>query len=115
MASHEHALLCRDMSGNCCRDFYAEKDASLPVTQLMVEFHFQNASTAFHALDKLLGDGFRVFSVEPNYYCDNGCCAKDLLEFAFIKVSPMGQICSPRSRAAALREALPHGCRGGTV
>ena len=94
------------------QDFYAEKDASLPVTQLMVEFHFQGARTAFHVLDKLLGDGFRVFSVEPNYYCDNGCCAKDLLEFAFIKVSPTGQICSLRSRAAALREALPHGCRG---
>ena len=63
-------------------------------------------------LTSFLATDLEFFSVEPNYYCDNGCCAKDLLEFAFIKVSPIGQVCSPRSRAATLREALPHGCRG---
>lgn len=73
----------------------------------------------FHAmvlqvLDAILADKFRIFSVEPNYYCEEGACAKNLLEFAFIKVSDDGHVCSPHSHshnmgmnAAVL---LPNGC-----
>ena len=96
------------------QDFYATQNASLPVTQIMVEFHsrVRGVAPVFHVIDKLLADNFRVFSLEPNYYCDNGCCARDHVEFALIKVSPNGQICSPHSYEAAGKEFLPHGCRG---
>ncbi|BDA51472.1 probable methyltransferase-like protein 24 [Coccomyxa sp. Obi] len=108
-------------------DFYASEGATLPATQLLVEFHWNwshhvpgpspaitwNQSLIWDVFDKLEADNFRVFAVEPNYYCDNGCCAGDFLEFAFIKVSPNGQICTPgRSddMSKAGKVALPYGC-----
>ena len=82
-------------------DFYRGSSAGdagprLPATQLLVEFHFPGqAATVWEVLDLITADNYRVFSVEPNYYCENGCCARDLIEFAFIKVSDEGQICAP--------------------
>ncbi len=70
---------------------------------------------AWQVLDALLADKYRIFSVEPNYYCEDGACAKNLLEFAFIRVSENGHVCSPHSHhsAAAAGNAgtvLPDGC-----
>jgi hypothetical protein len=93
-------------------DFYAAHGARLPATQLLVEFHFPGqAATVWEVLDAILEDKYRVFSVEPNYYCENGCCARDLLEFAFIKVSDKGQVCAPMHRAGQHEGiVLPPGC-----
>jgi hypothetical protein len=76
-------------------DFYSTPGATLPATQLLVEFHFPNdLAKVLKVFDLLLADNFRVFSVEPNYYCGDGCCARDLLEYAFIKVAPSGHLCT---------------------
>lgn len=40
-------------------DFYAIHGASLPATQLLVEFHFKNLPTLWRTFDQLLDDGFR--------------------------------------------------------
>ncbi len=65
-------------------------------------------------LDVLLADKYRIFSVDPNYYCDDGACAKNLLEFAFIRVSDNGHVCAPHSHPGSAEEGagmiLPHGC-----
>ena len=77
-------------------DFY-KSGAKLPATQLLMEVHFPGSNkVVWEVFDMLLADKYRIFSVEPNYYCQEGCCAKDLLEFAFIKVSDHGQICAPK-------------------
>ena len=73
-------------------EFYATPGRRLPATQLLVEFHFPgSARTVWSVLDSILADGYRVFSVEPNYYCNNGCCAKDLIGVAIRWLS-----CVPR-------------------
>ena len=94
------------------KDFY-RSGARLPATQVLVEFHFKGESAeVWEVLDLLLADKYRIFSVEPNYYCEEGCCAKDLLEFAFIKVSDHGQICAPKGGRGGDRGAavLPEAC-----
>ncbi|CAL8465623.1 g5159 [Coccomyxa elongata] len=108
-------------------DFYAAQGASLPATQLLVEFHWNwsahvpgpapaitwDQAIIWEVFDKLEADNFRVFAVEPNYYCNQGCCAGDFVEFAFIKVSPGGQICTPvqsTGTSKAGQTVLPHGC-----
>ena len=94
-------------------DFYAVHGARLPATQLLVEFHFPGqAATVWEVLDAILADKYRVFSVEPNSYCENGCSARDLQEFAFIKVSDQGQICAPMHQANKHEGTivLPPGC-----
>jgi hypothetical protein len=75
-------------------DFYSTPGASLPVTQLLIEFHYPTLEMFLKVFDLLLEDNFRVFSVEPNYYCGDGSCAKILVEYAFIKVAPGGQLCT---------------------
>ena len=70
---------------------------TLPVTQLLVEFHFRDGVTDLEALvapvfEMLQNDGYRVFATEPNYYCGDGCCASKLVEYAFIKVSKHGHV-----------------------
>ena len=96
------------------RDFYSREEATLPVTQLMIEFHFYgDLAIVWEVLDKLLADNFRVFAVEPNYYCRDGLCARDLLEFALIKVAPNGNLCVPsqdHDQSIAGGHMLP-GCR----
>ena len=94
-------------------NFYADKNASLHVTQLLIEMHFPGTvSVVWDVFDKLAADGFRVFSTEPNYYCQNGCCAKDLVEFSFIKVSSDGRLCTPQESSASGRKPVwPHGRR----
>lgn len=72
-----HALIIRD----ACR-------LHTPNTkQLLVEFHFSTLPAVLKAFDGLAAQGYRVFSVEPNYYGD----ARNLLEFAFIKVCEPGK------------------------
>ena len=93
------------------QDFYRRVGASLPVTQLMVEFHFTgNLAIVWEVFDKLLADNYRVFAVEPNYYCGDGCCARDLLEFAFIKVSSSGALCVPNKHHLSAGGQMPPGC-----
>ena len=90
---------------------YSVPKASLKATQLLMEVHFPNNLTVvLETFDKLLADNYRVFSVEPNYYCEDGCCAKNLLEFAFIKVSDRGKICTPDPHARSAQLKLPAGC-----
>ena len=52
----------------------------------MIEFHFSTLPVALKAFDGLAAQGYRVFSVEPNYYAD----ARNFVEFAFIKVCEPG-------------------------
>ncbi len=92
-------------------DLFNRPKATLPATQLLVEFHFPgNVSVVLQTFDALLADNYRVFAVEPNYYCDEGCCARDMLEFAFIKVSDDGEICTPSANSPM---QLPSGCLPG--
>jgi hypothetical protein len=95
-------------------EYYATPDANLPATQLLVEFHFpDNAAIVWQVFDMLLADNFRVFASEPNYYCGDGCCAKNLIEYAFIKVTPDGHVCVPRGHSTVGNRfslQLPHGC-----
>ena len=76
--------------------WYRVQNSTLPATQLLVEFHFQAGmdleSVVAPVFELLTGDGYRVFATEPNYYCENGCCASKLVEYAFIKVSKHGHV-----------------------
>ena len=77
--------------------WYRVQNRTLPATQLLVEFHYQDGKTSLESVvapvfELLTGDGYRVFAAEPNYYCDDGCCASILIEYAFIKVSKSGRI-----------------------
>ena len=69
---------------------------------------------AWQVLDAILADKFRIFSVEANYYCEDGACAKNLLEFAFIRVSDDGHVCSRHLHATSSEGnagmMLPDGC-----
>ena len=83
------------------RDFYSSGNASLPVTQLLIELHTSNpadGSSLQKVVDffqRLFDDDYRIFSVEPNYYCGGGACAKDHTEYAFIKVNKAGHVVRP--------------------
>ena len=50
--------------------------------------------------------------LQPNWYCNDGLCARDLVEFAFIKVSRDGQICAPMHQPGKHGGGLvlPQGC-----
>ncbi|CAL8471740.1 g11282 [Coccomyxa elongata] len=83
-----------------------DSGAHLPASQPLVEVHWRgSAGTVWKVMDAILADGYRTFSVEPNYYCWDGGCARDLLESAFIRVSEDGHLCTPR-----LKHRLPAGC-----
>jgi hypothetical protein len=88
--------------------------ATLPASQLLVEFHMpRDIGTIFDVIDLLLADNFRVFSAEPNYYCGNGCCASIMTELAFEKVTPDGHVCIPHGYSTAGDNSLvqlPTGC-----
>jgi hypothetical protein len=56
-------------------------------TQLLIEFHFSSLPLVLNAFDGLAAHGYRIFSVEPNYYAD----ARKYLEYAFIKVCEPGK------------------------
>ena len=77
--------------------WFKVQNRTLPATQLLVEFHFLDGKTGLETLvaplfELLLSDGYRVFATEPNYYCGDGCCASNLVEYAFIKVSRHGHV-----------------------
>lgn len=78
-------------------DWYKSGRGSLPVSQLIVEFHSDFAvngveGTVAPVFEMLALDGFRVFAVEPNYYCLGGACAATYVEYSFIKVSKHGRV-----------------------
>ena len=83
------------------QDFYSAGNASLPVTQLLIELHTSNPAdgsmlpTVVRVFQLLLDDGYRVFSVEPNTYCLAGACAKDHVEYSLIKVDKAGHVVRP--------------------
>ena len=118
MTDLQHAwidILKMDIEGyewSLFADFYKTPGARMPATQLLVEFHFPgNITMVWEVLDAIIADNYRVFSVEPNYYCWDGACARDLLEFAFIKVSDRGHICAPLHQASKHESVvLPPGC-----
>lgn len=56
-------------------------------SQFLIEFHFRSLPLVLKTFDGLARQGYRIFSVEPNYYADAG----NLLEFAFIKVCEPGK------------------------
>ena len=95
---------------------YKNGGSGIYATQLLLEVHYPAAAseqTIWEVLDYLTLDNFRLFSVEPNVYCGvhgHGDCSLNYLEFSFIKVSPDGHICSPRSVNDAHRLDLPSGC-----
>ncbi len=69
---------------------------TLPVGQLLVEFHAEHASggvegTIAPLLQMLADDGYRVFSTEPNTFCDT-CSHGSLMEYSFIKVARSGHV-----------------------
>lgn len=67
------------------------KANSLPFNQLQLEFHFISITlqTGLDVLAKLTAAGYRVFSVEPNFYCHPGGdgCPGAFYEYSFIKGS----------------------------
>ena len=80
-------------------DWYKSGRGTLPVGQLLIEFHYTKAKeglegTVAPVFEALAEDSYRVFATEPNYYCKEGCCARDYVEYAFIKVSKHGRIYS---------------------
>ena len=90
------------------QDFYSIGNVSLPATQLLFELHASNAadgSMTQRVVDffqLLLDDGYRVFSVEPNYYCGGGACARDHVEYSMIKVDKAGHVVRPGVHIAKL-------------
>ena len=70
-----------------------EEAKPIPATQIQVELHFMGDAKAvlnfFHCME---GKGFRVFSVEPNYYGRTAENAKLMVEYSFIQVDPSGKI-----------------------
>ena len=119
MADLEHKwidVLKMDIEGSewdLFQQIYDSSQASLMATQLLMEVHFRdNVTRVLQTFDKLLADNFRVFSVEPNYYCNEGCCARDLVEFAFIKISDRGEICTPHTKNTDAALKMPAGCLG---
>lgn len=89
------------------QDYYAG-NASLPVTQLLIELHTSNPAdgsmlkTVVKVFQLLLDDSYRIFSVEPNTYCLAGACAKDHIEYSMIKVSQAGHVIRPGVHSAKL-------------
>ena len=90
------------------QEYYSPGNASLPVTQLLIELHTSNPpdgsmlQTVVKVFQLLLDDGYRVFSVEPNTYCLGGACAKDHVEYSMIKVSRAGHVIRPGVHVAKL-------------
>lgn len=75
----------------------------LPVTQLLVEFHYwdhvprtlpQDILATFKAL---ISNNFRVFSTEPNWWWTNK--AYEFIEYSFLHVDVSGNVLLPRQKA----------------
>lgn len=76
--------------------------SQLPVTQLLVEFHYwdhvqrtlpQDILATFKALIRY---NFRVFSTEPNWWSSNK--ASKFVEYSFLHVDDSGKVLLPRQR-----------------
>ena len=94
---------------------YEKGGLGLHATQLLLELHYPSATSEqgiWDLFDNLIQDNFRLFSVEPNVHCDRNVpnCELNYLEFSFIKVSPDGHICTPKSVTDQRHLDLPSGC-----
>ena len=65
----------------------------IPATQIQVELHFLgDVNTVLSFFKKMREKGFRVFSVEPNYYGRTAENARLMIEYSFIQVDGYGSI-----------------------
>jgi len=70
-----------------------EEMKTIPVTQIQIELHFLGDVKSVLNFFKNIGQrGFRVFSVEPNYYGRTAENAKIMIEYSFIQVDQSGKI-----------------------
>lgn len=66
---------------------------SIPATQIQIELHFSgDANEALTYFQKMKERGFRVFSVEPNYYGRTAENARLMVEYSFIQTDNDGKI-----------------------
>ncbi|CAL6334017.1 unnamed protein product [Bathycoccus prasinos] len=64
-----------------------EDPLMIPATQIQIELHFLgDAKTVLNFFENMEKRGFRVFSVEPNYYGRSSDNAKLMVEYSFIQV-----------------------------
>ena len=67
--------------------------SNIPVTQIQIELHFMGDARTVLSFFKCMGEkGFRVFSVEPNYYGRTAENSKLMIEYSFIQVHQNGKI-----------------------
>lgn len=65
----------------------------IPATQIQIELHFLgDAKVALNFFKSMKEKGFRVFSVEPNYYGRTAENARLMVEYSFIQVNDEGQV-----------------------
>jgi len=70
-----------------------EEAQIIPATQIQIELHFLGDAKVVLSFFKSMKDkGFRVFSVEPNYYGRTAENARLMVEYSFIQVNDEGQI-----------------------
>ena len=105
-------LLKIDIEGNewqVLPSLLQDTGPGIRATQLLIELHYPlavNEVQIWGVLDALTHDNFRLFSVEPNVHSG---FATQFLEFSFIKVSPDGHVCVPRT-ATEGKVGVPLGC-----
>lgn len=65
----------------------------IPATQIQIELHFLgDAKVALNFFNNMKEKGFRVFSVEPNYYGRTAENARLMVEYSFIQVNDEGRV-----------------------
>jgi hypothetical protein len=65
----------------------------IPATQIQIELHFLgDVNSVLRFFTKMRDKGFRVFSVEPNYYGRTAENARLMIEYSFIQVDEYGSI-----------------------
>jgi len=65
----------------------------IPATQIQIELHFLgDAKVVLNFFNSMKEKGFRVFSVEPNYYGRTAENARLMVEYSFIQVNDEGQV-----------------------
>ncbi|CAL6332594.1 unnamed protein product [Bathycoccus prasinos] len=98
MANFGHAwidVLKIDIEGGEWNVFakLCEEARPIPATQVQIELHFMGDAKAVLNFFQCMGQkGFRVFSVEPNYYGRTAENARLMVEYSFIQVDQGGTI-----------------------
>ena len=65
----------------------------IPASQIQLELHFLgDAKPVLHFFENIAERGFRVFSVEPNYYGRTAENARTMVEYSFIQADQNGKI-----------------------